>query len=95
MARSAVLKPTIFAAEKAGARGLRNVHFIDLTDQFCQKDTCWVMQKGAVMYRDNNHLTGNFAGLLAPVLETQLLPLLNAAAERVAPFESQSQVAAK
>jgi peptidoglycan/LPS O-acetylase OafA/YrhL len=78
MVRSEVLNPAIFEAEKAGARGLRNVHFIDLTGEFCGDEVCWAVQKDEVMYRDNNHLTGNFANRLAPLLEAELLPILNA-----------------
>jgi hypothetical protein len=32
-----------------------------------------------VMYRDSNHLTGSAAARLEPALETQLLPIVNAA----------------
>jgi hypothetical protein len=71
------LKPAVFEAEKISARGLPNIHFIDLTDQFCQGEVCWAMRAGAVMYRDDNHLTGSFAASLRPALEAQLLPLLS------------------
>jgi|KBSSwiStaDraftv2_1062776.scaffolds.fasta_scaffold09640_5 peptidoglycan/LPS O-acetylase OafA/YrhL len=73
---SAALRPAFFEAEKAGADALQNVHFIDLTDQFCQKDVCWSAKEGEVMYRDDSHLTGKFADLLMPVLEAKLLPIL-------------------
>jgi peptidoglycan/LPS O-acetylase OafA/YrhL len=72
------LSAAVFESEKAGARGLPNVHFIDLTDRLCQKDVCSAVQGGAVIYRDNNHLTGNFADRLMPVLEAELLAILNA-----------------
>jgi hypothetical protein len=74
--QSAALDPAIFAAEKAAAQGLSNVHFIDMTDQLCREDTCWTLQKGEVMYRDDNHLTGSFADRLMPVLESRFLPVL-------------------
>jgi hypothetical protein len=77
MDKSTSLDPAVFEAEKAGARGLPNVHFIDLTDWLCQRDSCWTVQGGAVMYRDNNHLTGNFANSLAPVLDAELLLVVN------------------
>ena len=32
-----MLDPAIFEAEKSGARDLENIHFIDLTDQVCQR----------------------------------------------------------
>jgi len=77
MDKSRVLNPAIFDAEKAGAQGLPNVHLIDLTDRLCQRNICWTVQRGTVMYRDDNHLTGSFAGSLMPVLAAELLPILN------------------
>jgi hypothetical protein len=76
--RFTVLNAAAFESEKAGAHGLPNVHFIDLTDRLCRKDVCWAVQGGAVIYRDNNHLTGKFADRLKPVLEAELLAILNA-----------------
>ena len=76
MARSVVLSPAIFEAERAAAQNLQNVHFIDLTEQLCQREVCWAVQKGEVMYRDDNHLTGTFADRLMPVLEAGLVPIL-------------------
>jgi hypothetical protein len=77
MHKSTALDPAVFEAEKAGALGLPNVHFIDLTDWLCQQDSCWTVEAGSVMYRDNNHLTGTFANSLAPVLDAELLPMVN------------------
>jgi hypothetical protein len=77
MNQSASLDAAVFNAEKAGANGLPNVFFIDLTELFCQKDVCRTVEEGKVMYRDDNHLTGSFAGSLAPVLETKLLSIVN------------------
>jgi len=77
MEKSASLDPAVFEAEKVGARGLPNVHFIDLTDLFCSKSVCRTVQGGVVMYRDNNHLTGSFANSLAPVLESMLVSIVN------------------
>jgi peptidoglycan/LPS O-acetylase OafA/YrhL len=79
MERTDALDPAIFEAEKAAARGLANVHLLDLTGQFCGDDTCWAVREGEVMYRDNNHLTGRAAERLEPALETQLLPIVSAA----------------
>jgi peptidoglycan/LPS O-acetylase OafA/YrhL len=79
MERTDALDPAIFEAEKAAARGLANVHFLDLTGQFCGDDTCWAVRDGEVIYRDSNHLTGKAAARLEPALETQLLPIVSAA----------------
>jgi len=75
--RSVSLNPAAFEAEIAGARGLPNIHFIDLTDQLCHEEVCWTVRRGEVIYRDSNHLTSSFADSLIPVLEAELLPILN------------------
>lgn len=76
MDKSTALDPAVFAAEKAGAAGLPNVHFLDVTDWLCEKNACWTVEGGSVMYRDNNHLTGTFAKSLAPVLDAELLSVV-------------------
>jgi len=73
-----VLNDAVFESEKAGARGLSNVHFIDITDLLCQRDICRTVQGDAVLYRDNHHLTGNFTESLMAVLEVKLLAILKA-----------------
>jgi SGNH domain (fused to AT3 domains) len=75
--KAAVLNDAIFESEKAGARGLSNVHFIDITDRLCQRNICRTVQGDAVMYRDNHHLTGNFTESLMAELEGELLSILN------------------
>jgi hypothetical protein len=77
--RSSALNPAVFEAEQAGARGLRGVHFIDLTDRLCSGNRCPAVRNGQPVYRDDNHLTGRFAESLTPDLELQLLPILEAA----------------
>jgi hypothetical protein len=59
------------------ARGLPSVRFVDMTDRLCRKDVCFAIQGDAIVYRDNNHLTGNFADRLMPALEVELLLMLN------------------
>ena len=76
--QSIVLNPAVFESEKAGARGLSNVHFIDITDRLCQRDICRTVQGDTVIYQDNHHLTGNFTKSLMAVLEVELLAILNA-----------------
>jgi peptidoglycan/LPS O-acetylase OafA/YrhL len=78
MSMSAVFDPAIVRAEDVAAQGLPNVHFIDLTDQFCQGDICSAALNGEVMYRDDNHLTGSFADRLMPVLEDRAHPVISA-----------------
>jgi peptidoglycan/LPS O-acetylase OafA/YrhL len=73
---SIVVDPAIFDAEKAAARHLKNVYFIDMIDQLCQKSVCAAAQSGEIIYRDDSHLTGSFAERLKPVLEQRLLAIL-------------------
>jgi peptidoglycan/LPS O-acetylase OafA/YrhL len=76
--RSIVLNPAVFESEQAGAHGLSNVYFIDMTDRICKRDTCGPVQGDAVIYRDHHHLTGNFADSLMTVLAVELRAILNA-----------------
>jgi peptidoglycan/LPS O-acetylase OafA/YrhL len=78
MEESTVVDPAIFDAEKAAARDLQNVYFIDMTDQLCYNEVCSAVQNGEIIYRDESHLTGSFADRLRPVLEQRLLTILNA-----------------
>lgn len=82
ISESAALNPAIFEAERAAARGLPNVHFLDLTDQFCQRGMCWTVQNGTIMYHDSDHLTGNFADSLMAVLQAELVPIMNGPSDR-------------
>lgn len=49
--RASVLNPAVFESEQAGARGLSNVYFIDVTDHLCQGDTCKPVQGDSIIYR--------------------------------------------
>jgi peptidoglycan/LPS O-acetylase OafA/YrhL len=75
--RSAVLSAAVSESEMEAARGLPSVRFVDMTDRLCRKDVCFAIQGDAIVYRDNNHLTGNFADRLMPALEVELLLMLN------------------
>jgi len=74
--RSNVLNGAVFESEQAGARGLTNVHFIDVTDRICQRDICRPVQGQTLIYRDHHHLTGAFADSLIPALEMKLVAIL-------------------
>jgi peptidoglycan/LPS O-acetylase OafA/YrhL len=83
--KSQVLNSAVFSAEQSGASGLQNVYFLDLTDELCRGEVCSTVQKGEVMYRDNNHLTGSFADRLMPLLEAKLLLVLSGSGSDAAP----------
>jgi peptidoglycan/LPS O-acetylase OafA/YrhL len=74
------LNPAIFEAEKSGARGLKNVSFIDLTNRLCEGSECWASKGGLVVYRDDNHLTGRFASTLMGLLEAPIVQIVGHAA---------------
>ena len=77
-ARAPALDPAVFAAEQAGARGLRGVEFLDLTDSICRGADCPAIRDGRVVYRDDSHLAGAFTTSLAPAMDATLRTLLPA-----------------
>jgi peptidoglycan/LPS O-acetylase OafA/YrhL len=92
------LDAAAYSAEQAASAGLPNVYFLDMTDQICPGNSCPAMRHGLIVYRDDNHLTGTFAGSLAPVLRTRLFGLLRnvqyqSTAEPTAPPLANSNVA--
>ncbi|AXH98841.1 acyltransferase [Sporosarcina sp. PTS2304] len=49
-----------------------NVIFEDLTDYFCDDTTCYPVIGNVIVYRDNNHLTAEYAKTLATPLKEPL-----------------------
>lgn len=49
-----------------------NVIFEDLTDYFCDDKICYPVIGNVIVYRDNNHLTAQYAKTLAPALKKPL-----------------------
>jgi peptidoglycan/LPS O-acetylase OafA/YrhL len=76
MSRALVLDPAIFIAEESAISDLRNVHFVDMTDQLCQHDVCKAVENHTVIYRDSHHLTSRFTEGLAPLLAPELTAAL-------------------
>ena len=73
---SVALNEAAFSAERAAADGLANVQFLDMNDLICPGSICPATQHDLIVYRDENHLTGTFAGTLAPPLRMRLFQLL-------------------
>lgn len=73
---SAALNDAAFSAERGAADGLANVYFLDMNDLICPGRLCPAIQHELPVYRDENHLTGSYAGTLAPTLRTRLFQLL-------------------
>jgi hypothetical protein len=53
-----------------------NIFFLDLGDLICPGQLCTATQGGLPVYRDEDHLTGQFAQTLAPALRTRLFQIL-------------------
>jgi hypothetical protein len=58
----------------AAARRLRSprVKTVDLTDYFCDRRRCFPVVGGALVLRDNTHVTGTFSATLGPYLHRAL-----------------------
>ncbi|MCE9598138.1 MAG: acyltransferase [Spirochaetia bacterium] len=75
------------------ANGLSGVQLLDLSNQFCQGESCPIVIGNVLVYRDGDHLTASYVKTLAPVLEKSILQTLNSesrpqhkAARRKAPI---------
>ncbi|UOQ86820.1 acyltransferase family protein [Gracilibacillus salinarum] len=49
-----------------------NVYFADLSDQFCDDDTCYPVIGNVVVYKDQHHITALYAKSMTNVLETYI-----------------------
>ena len=65
--RSAAVNDGGIAAEQA-ATTAGGGHYADLTDLFCTPDRCPVIVGNTLVFRDDNHVTTEYAQLLAPVI---------------------------
>jgi peptidoglycan/LPS O-acetylase OafA/YrhL len=66
-ARSVAVNPDGIAAELA-ATTAGGGHYADLTDLFCTPDRCPMIVGNTLVFRDDNHVTTEYAQLLAPVI---------------------------
>ena len=55
----------------------KNVHYVDLSDSFCEEDVCKSVVGNVLVYRDNGHITATYAKSLTPAIREELVPLLN------------------
>ena len=72
MSPAEALSPKVYAAEVKAAENFGNVKFLDLSDQMCGPDRCYLEVSGQVIYRDDDHLTASFSRSLAAVLFQRL-----------------------
>lgn len=49
-----------------------NVIFTDMSDAFCDEETCYSVAGNIIMYRDDNHITATYARTIAPYLREPL-----------------------
>ncbi|MGN6338455.1 acyltransferase family protein [Mycobacterium sp.] len=66
-ARSAALDGDGIAAEQAATTG-NGGQYADLTDAFCSPDRCPMIVGNTLVFRDDNHVTTEYAQVLAPVM---------------------------
>ncbi len=66
-ARSVAVDNDGIAAERAATTGSGG-HYADLTDLFCTPDRCPMIVGNTLVFRDDNHVTTEYAQLLAPVV---------------------------
>ena len=67
------LQRTAIAAQRAAARGLGNVVILSMNDRVCPQSPCSVVQRGAVVFRDDDHLTTAFSRAEASVLGARIV----------------------
>ena len=72
MLRSDVLDAVTFEAEQSASLGLRDLQFVDLTEQYCQGPRCGAVLNGDIVYSDDNHLSPKFIQRMKPLLEESL-----------------------
>lgn len=58
----------------AASAHLPSVQLLDLTDSFCRRDVCRVVEGNVLVYRDDDHLTNSYVRTLAPDLGAVLGP---------------------
>src|SRR5581483_8499313 len=66
------LVPESIAAQNDAARGLPRLAFVDMNDRVCARSPCPVVQNGAIVFRDDDHLTATFSRAQAGVLGDRL-----------------------
>jgi peptidoglycan/LPS O-acetylase OafA/YrhL len=59
-------------AQDEAARGLSHIEFVDMTDRFCDRGLCPAVRRGAIVFRDDDHLTATFSRNEAPVLGARI-----------------------
>ena len=74
--RASSLSPAAIAAQTDAARGLPGIALVDMTDRVCSTPRCSVVQRGRIVFRDDDHLTAAFSRAEAPVLGARVVAAL-------------------
>ena len=53
-----------------------NVIFADMTDYFCDEETCSPVIGNVLVYRDTHHITASYSKTMAPALEEHIVKAL-------------------
>lgn len=69
---ASALHPLAVSAQNEAARGLNRIAFIDMNDRVCATARCAVVQRGAIVFRDDDHLTATFSVGEAPALGARI-----------------------
>jgi peptidoglycan/LPS O-acetylase OafA/YrhL len=80
--RASALSPVGIAAQNDAARGLARIAFVDMNDRFCATSRCPVVVRGAIVFKDDDHITATFSRAEAPVLGARVGALLAATRSR-------------
>jgi peptidoglycan/LPS O-acetylase OafA/YrhL len=80
--RERSLVPAAVAAQNDALRGLPHIALVDVNDRFCSGQLCAVVQRGAIVFRDDGHLTTAFSLATAPVLRARIASAMAALADR-------------
>ena len=70
--RAESLHPLAIAAQNDAARGLDHIAFVDVNDRVCPTARCSVVQRGNIVFRDDDHLTATYSLAEAPVLGARI-----------------------
>jgi peptidoglycan/LPS O-acetylase OafA/YrhL len=80
--RGLAINSELTQAETQLAASIQDVHFVDMTAQFCNQTTCPAEINGIPVYRDRSHMTNKFSATLAEPLRAVLLDLLHPSQNR-------------
>ncbi len=64
------------APQLLAAKADKDAHLIDMTDQFCPRQTCVPVIGNVLVYRQGSHLTATYIATMAPTLERRMLAVM-------------------